>query len=266
MINIIQFPDLKGPDADHISFDRNGKKMFHFSCTFDNDGNGMFTFQIWAYDFEDAERRLQYIKNNGYSYKQVYMQISNLNLTQGEINKDKIEQLMSSDRQSLSKPVIVSKGRYILDGHHRILALYALDNNIERLSADHIKAKEIGEVLINCSFIKKVEPIETNIIIFELNDNIDETQFLQKLETQNIHIIGMGGGKLRMVTHLDYTNAMHDKLLEVLAKLNIERFKNSPIIYRSTTNASNPANPANFLELQDNHQVPTKAFPYYNNI
>jgi len=104
-------------------------------------------------------------------------------------------------------------------GYLAAAGLYALDNNIERLSADHIKAKEIGEVLINCSFIKKVEPIETNIIIFELNDNINETQFLQKLETQNIHIIGMGGGKLRMVTHLDYTNAMHDKLLEVLANL-----------------------------------------------
>ena len=28
--------------------------------------------------------------------------------------------------------------------------------------------------------------------------------------------IGMGGGKLRMVTHLDYTDAMHNKLIEVI--------------------------------------------------
>jgi len=28
----------------------------------------------------------------------------------------------------------------------------------------------------------------------------------------------MGGGKLRMVTHLDYTDAMHAKLLEILRK------------------------------------------------
>lgn len=95
--------------------------------------------------------------------------------------------------------------------------LYALDNNFERLAEDHKKAKEIGEVLAALSSIKKVEPIETNIIIFELNDDVDETQFLNRLKEQNIHIIGMGSGKLRMVTHLDYTNQMHEKLLSILS-------------------------------------------------
>ena len=73
--------------------------------------------------------------------------------------------------------------------------------------------------MIKSSFINTVEPIETNIIIFELNDDINEAQFLNKLESQNIHIIGMGGGKLRIVTHLDYTYEMHDMLLEVLTNL-----------------------------------------------
>ena len=39
--------------------------------------------------------------------------------------------------------------------------LYALDNHFERLSEDHAKAKEIGEVLSKLNSIKKVEPIET---------------------------------------------------------------------------------------------------------
>ena len=94
--------------------------------------------------------------------------------------------------------------------------LYALDHHFERLSEDHSKAKEIGEVLSQLASIKKVEPIETNIVIFELNDGIDETKFLNSLEEKNIHIIGMGSNKLRMVTHLDYTDAMHEKLLEIL--------------------------------------------------
>ncbi|HAI37494.1 MAG TPA: threonine aldolase, partial [Maribacter sp.] len=34
---------------------------------------------------------------------------------------------------------------------------------------------------------------------------------------KNILIIGMGQGKLRMVTHLDYTNDMHEELLKQLA-------------------------------------------------
>ena len=94
--------------------------------------------------------------------------------------------------------------------------LYALDHHFERLSEDHKKAKEIGEVLSTLSSIKLVEPIETNIIIFELNDDIDETEFLNGLKEKHIHIIGMGSNKLRMVTHLDYTNDMHEILLKTL--------------------------------------------------
>jgi threonine aldolase len=64
--------------------------------------------------------------------------------------------------------------------------------------------------------IKKVEPIETNIVIFELASYVDESEFLKRLSDKDIKIIGMGSNKLRMVTHLDYTDEMHERLLEVL--------------------------------------------------
>lgn len=104
-------------------------------------------------------------------------------------------------------------------GYLAAAGLYALDNNIERLRKDHIKAKEIGEVLESLTFVKKVEPIETNIIIFELNDSVSEKDFLITLTENNIHIIGMGSNKLRMVTHLDYTDDMHDSHLKILKSL-----------------------------------------------
>ena len=101
-------------------------------------------------------------------------------------------------------------------GYLAAAGLYALDNNLERLVEDHKKAKEIGEELSKLSIIKTVEPIETNIVIFELNTDVNETDFAQKLASKNIKIIGMGGGKLRMVTHLDYTDDMHEKFTDVL--------------------------------------------------
>jgi len=104
-------------------------------------------------------------------------------------------------------------------GYLAAAGLYALDHNIERLKDDHERAKEIGEILRKLSFIKKVEPVETNIVIFELNTSIDEITFVNKLKENNILIIGMGGGKLRIVTHLDYTNAMHDYFLSTLKNL-----------------------------------------------
>jgi threonine aldolase len=99
-------------------------------------------------------------------------------------------------------------------------ASYALDHHIPRLADDHKKAKEIGELLQNLAFIKKVEPIETNIIIFEINEKeISADNFLKKLLDHQVYIIGMGQGKLRIVTHLDYTDAMHEEFLKILKKL-----------------------------------------------
>ena len=68
-------------------------------------------------------------------------------------------------------------------------------------------------------FVKKVEPVATNIVIFYLNDTIDELEFIQKLKDHNILLIGMGEGKLRFVTHLDYTEAMHKKMIEMIPLL-----------------------------------------------
>ncbi|MDO6759382.1 GntG family PLP-dependent aldolase [Tamlana sp. 2_MG-2023] len=93
---------------------------------------------------------------------------------------------------------------------------YALDYNIERLKEDHKKAKEIGEALTQLSKVKSVEAVETNIVIFELHDDADDKAFVQKLAEQNIFIIGMGNKKLRMVTHLNYSDTMHNKFLEIL--------------------------------------------------
>ena len=98
--------------------------------------------------------------------------------------------------------------------------IYALDHHLERLSEDHLKAKEIGVVLKSLSFIKSVERIETNIIIFEIHeDKMSGSRFVEKLAENNVHIIGMGQGKLRIVTHLDYTDDMHERFLKILKAL-----------------------------------------------
>ena len=51
-------------------------------------------------------------------------------------------------------------------GYLAAAGLYALDNNIERLAEDHKKAKEIENILKTLPFIKTIEPVETNIVIF----------------------------------------------------------------------------------------------------
>ncbi|SHI52816.1 L-threonine aldolase [Mesonia phycicola] len=97
--------------------------------------------------------------------------------------------------------------------------LYALDNHIDRLAVDHRRAKELATVLKELTFVKKVEPVETNIVIFYLNDNVNEITFLKHLEDKGVIISGMGQGKLRIVTHLDYSLEMHEKFISILKNI-----------------------------------------------
>tara|TARA_B100001996_G_scaffold110319_1_gene83456 strand:- start:4 stop:1029 length:1026 start_codon:yes stop_codon:yes gene_type:complete len=104
-------------------------------------------------------------------------------------------------------------------GYLAACGIYALENNFLRLSKDHDRALEIEKNLNNLSFIKKVEPVETNIVIFEIESKINSDIFLNKLNEKGIKIISMGDNKLRIVTHLDYTEKMHQSFLEILNKL-----------------------------------------------
>lgn len=99
--------------------------------------------------------------------------------------------------------------------------MYALDNNIDRLREDHKKAKEISQILEKCSYITKIEPVETNILIFYVDDKIGETNFIKKMKDKNILLTPMGEGKIRIVTHLDYTDDMHEVLLGELKNFSI---------------------------------------------
>ena len=98
---------------------------------------------------------------------------------------------------------------------------YALKHHRKDLSLDHKRAKEIAEVLEDCSFVHEIQPVTTNIIIFSLKSDYDEVQFVQELKEKQILIIGLGKGKLRMVTHRDYTQEHHKYLLTALSKMEV---------------------------------------------
>ena len=104
-------------------------------------------------------------------------------------------------------------------GYLAAAGLYALQNNINRLEIDHRRAKELGSLLGKMPWVANVEPVETNILIFGLHPSIDEKLFMEKLKQKGILISSMGHGKLRIVTHLDYKEVMHEYVMEVFSKL-----------------------------------------------
>ena len=97
--------------------------------------------------------------------------------------------------------------------------LYALDNNIERLAEDHKKALEIGDALKTISFVKSMETIETNIVVFSLKDDFPEGVLVKKLDQNKVKISRLGPGILRIVTHLDYTIEKHNYFIDLLKNI-----------------------------------------------
>tara|TARA_R110002167_G_scaffold260718_8_gene467188 strand:- start:146 stop:1168 length:1023 start_codon:yes stop_codon:yes gene_type:complete len=131
--------------------------------------------------------------------------------------------VLVGNKQLVEKAIRVRKvlgGGMRQAGFLAAAGIYALDHHVERLAQDHQKAREIGEVLQKLAFVKKVEPIETNIIIFEIDETKMEAEaFVKKLQEKEVQLIGMGQGKLRIVTHLDYTDEQHDAFLSILGQL-----------------------------------------------
>ncbi|MGJ8684401.1 MAG: threonine aldolase family protein [Nonlabens sp.] len=93
--------------------------------------------------------------------------------------------------------------------------LHAMDHHLPLLKEDHKKAQELGKLLSEMSYVSQVEPVETNILIFKV---VDEIAFKNYLDKNKVIYSDMGHGKLRLVTHYDYTDEMHEQMLGILRK------------------------------------------------
>jgi threonine aldolase len=136
-----------------------------------------------------------------------------------------IGSLLLSDKVTINKALRIRKilgGGMRQVGYLAAAGIYALDNNIERLAEDHRRAKELGALLQKLNWIEKVEPVETNILIFTIKKGLNDQLLIEKLKERNIHISSMGHGKLRIVTHLDYREVMHSYVLDTLARIVIK--------------------------------------------
>jgi threonine aldolase len=98
--------------------------------------------------------------------------------------------------------------------------LYALKNNVGRLKEDHVRAKKLEQELSGLSFVESILPVYTNIIIFNLKkEAMSGEQFEKKLAEKNIKISAFGKQTIRFVTHLDFTDDMLKRTIEVLRSL-----------------------------------------------
>ncbi|RDV16653.1 aminotransferase class I/II-fold pyridoxal phosphate-dependent enzyme [Pontibacter diazotrophicus] len=101
-------------------------------------------------------------------------------------------------------------------GYLAAACIYALDNHVERLQEDHRKAKAMEETLLQTDYVESVLPVETNIVIFKLNNKYSDKAFVDSLAKEGIRASSFGPQMIRFVTHLDVTEEMLQHTLQVL--------------------------------------------------
>lgn len=107
-------------------------------------------------------------------------------------------------------------------GYIAAAGLYALKNNVHRLVEDHKKAKNLGEALTTVSWVKNVYPIQTNIVIVELQDASKQSEIIASLKQNEVLCNAFGPTAIRFVTHLDLSENQIQIAIDVLKSLRID--------------------------------------------
>ncbi len=101
-------------------------------------------------------------------------------------------------------------------GYLAAAGIFALENNVDRLQTDHTHAKQIAEALLKKSFTGRMMPVETNIIIFEVQETYTAQSLADAFKENNILVIAISKTQIRMVLHLDVTETMVKETIEVI--------------------------------------------------
>jgi len=94
--------------------------------------------------------------------------------------------------------------------------LHAIKHHVVRLEEDHIHANKLETGLLTCEWVKTVIPVETNIVVIELNDHQKRDAYIKALLDEQIKTVSFGPGMIRMVTHLDISPEAIDYVLSRL--------------------------------------------------
>ena len=104
-------------------------------------------------------------------------------------------------------------------GYLAAAGIYALDHHISRLKEDHQRARHLGKLLEKLPFVTEVLPIQTNIVIFKLDEKMPAATFLKTLADSEVLAVPFGKQTIRFVTHLDFTDEMLMEVEKVFKKI-----------------------------------------------
>ena len=100
-------------------------------------------------------------------------------------------------------------------------ALYALENNLERLTDDHENAQILADGVRAAEGIwLHPEEVDTNIVFFKVDPKLGSAaDFVAALAVENVQVLALGPDVIRMVTHLDVDTAGASRAAEVIQQV-----------------------------------------------
>jgi threonine aldolase len=101
-------------------------------------------------------------------------------------------------------------------GYLAAAGLFALEHHVERLREDHSRAEAVARELRSLPYVASMLPVETNIVIFSLQESLSPDAFVAKLRERNVRALTYGRQKIRFVFHLDVSDAHVDALIAAL--------------------------------------------------
>ena len=97
--------------------------------------------------------------------------------------------------------------------------IYALENNIERLSEDHRRAKTFAEAVAEMpNFSINTENVQSNIVFIEVGKGNAE-KIIGKLAKHEVDILSTDDSTIRAVFHLHITDEDLEKAIEAFAQV-----------------------------------------------
>ena len=99
---------------------------------------------------------------------------------------------------------------------------YALQHHIDRLRVDNDRARTVGKLLAELPYVATVRPVRSNIVIFDLVAPHTATSFIERLAERGVLASPFGPQTVRLVFHLDISEAMQQKVMEILENMELE--------------------------------------------
>jgi threonine aldolase len=97
--------------------------------------------------------------------------------------------------------------------------IYALENNIERLSEDHKRARRFAEALTMPAFSVDLETVQSNIVFIGVEKG-SAKGMVSEISKHGVEILDTDDSTIRAVFHLHITDNDVEKAIEAFSKIN----------------------------------------------